>query len=67
MSIRLTARRFQHPLRDSFTIPLRFTEPPSEVGTGGGQIVEAWLGAVAVVIADWFEVSGISPGNNEGA
>ena len=46
---------------------LRFAEPPSLVGTAGGQMAEEWPGAVAVVIADWVERFGVSPGNNRGA
>jgi hypothetical protein len=42
-------------------------EPPSVVGTGGGHIGEKEPGAVAVELAAWFEVPGISPGNSKGA
>jgi hypothetical protein len=41
-------------------------EPPSVAGTGSGQAGEGELGAVAVVLADCVDVSGISPGNNRG-
>jgi hypothetical protein len=37
------------------------------VGTEGGHIGEKEPGAVAVELAAWFEVSGISPGNSKGA
>jgi hypothetical protein len=36
-------------------------------GTGGGHIGENDPGAVAVELAAWFEVPGISPGNSTGA
>jgi hypothetical protein len=42
-------------------------EPPSLVGTGGGHIGEKEPGAVAVEVAAWLDVSGISPGNSKGA
>jgi hypothetical protein len=42
-------------------------EPPSVVGTEGGHIGEKEPGAVAVELAAWFEVPGISPGNSKGA
>ena len=42
-------------------------EPPSVVGTEGGHIGENEPGAVAVELAAWFEVPGISPGNSKGA
>jgi hypothetical protein len=45
---------------------LRFAEPPSVVGTGGGQIGEAGPGAVAVAIGACVDVFGISPGNSNG-
>jgi len=45
---------------------VRLAEPPSVVGIGGGQTTDARLGVVAVVIAAWEEVFGISPGNSEG-
>lgn len=48
-------------------IPVRFAEPPSVVGTGGGQVGDGALGEVAVLLAAWVDVSGISPGNNKGA
>ena len=48
-------------------IPVRFAEPPSVEGTGGGQVGEGAPGAVAVLLAAWVDVSGISPGNNKGA
>jgi hypothetical protein len=44
-------------------------EPPSEVGTDGGQTVEeeaAWLAVAAVEVADWVEVFGVSPGSCNG-
>jgi hypothetical protein len=47
-------------------IPLRFTEPPSVEGTGGGQTGDEELGAVAVVLAACVDVFGISPGNSNG-
>jgi hypothetical protein len=53
-------------LSDPPAISLRFAEPPSVEGTGGGQIGEGGPGAVAVVLAAWVDVSGISPGNNRG-
>ena len=56
----------QHPLRDPPTMLVRLAEPPSVVGIGGGQTTDARLGVVAVVIAAWEEVFGISPGNSEG-
>jgi hypothetical protein len=48
-------------------ISLRLAEPPSVVGTGGGHIGENEPGDVAVELAAWFDVSGISPGNSKGA
>jgi hypothetical protein len=66
---RNTSRRLfqpQHPFSDPPAISLRFAEPPSVEGTGGGQIGEGGLGAVAVVLAAWVDVSGSSPGNNRG-
>jgi hypothetical protein len=45
---------------------VRFTEPPSVEGTGGGQIGEGALGAVAVVLAACGDVSRISPGSSKG-
>jgi hypothetical protein len=42
-------------------------EPPSVVGIGGGHIGEEAPGAVAVELAAWVDVSGISPGNSTGA
>jgi hypothetical protein len=37
-------------------------EPPSELGTGGGQIVlDEWLAAAAVEVAPCVEVFGVSP------
>jgi hypothetical protein len=42
-------------------------EPPSVVGTEGGHIREKEPEAVAVELAAWFEVPGISPGNSKGA
>ena len=56
----------QHPPSEAPAIPLRFTEPPSVEGTGGGQMGEGALGAVAVVLAACVDVSGISPGNSKG-
>jgi hypothetical protein len=56
----------QHPPSEAPAIPLRFAEPPSVEGTGGGQMGEAALGAVAVVLAACVDVSGISPGNSKG-
>ena len=56
----------QHPLSDAPAIPLRFAEPLSVEGTGGGQIGEGGLGAVAVVLAACVDVSGISPGKSKG-
>jgi hypothetical protein len=49
-------------LSDAPAISLRFTEPPSDEGTGGGQIGEDGPGAAAVVLAAWLELSGFSPG-----
>jgi hypothetical protein len=46
---------------------LRLAEPPSVVGTGGGHIGENEPGDVAVELAAWLDVSGISPGNSKGA
>lgn len=48
-------------------IPVRFAEPPSVAGTGGGQVGDGALGEAAVLLAAWVDVSGISPGNNKGA
>jgi hypothetical protein len=56
----------QHPLIGTPAISLRFAEPPSDEGTGGGHMGEEGLGAVAVVLAACVEVSGISPGNISG-
>lgn len=52
----------QHPLSDAPAISLRFTEPPSDEGTGGGQMGKGGPGAVAVVLAPWLELSDFSPG-----
>jgi hypothetical protein len=41
----------QHPLGDTPAIKVRFAEPPSDEGTGGGQIGAGAAGAVAVVTA----------------
>jgi hypothetical protein len=42
-------------------------EPPSEVGTAGGQIVlDEWLAAAAVEVAACVEVLGVSPDNCKG-
>jgi hypothetical protein len=60
-------QRFQHPLRDPPTISVRFAEPPSVVGIGGGQIVEEWLGDGAIVIGACGEGLDISPGSSKGA
>jgi hypothetical protein len=56
----------QHPLSDAPAISLRFAEPPSVEGTGGGQMGEGELETVAVVLAACDDVSGISPGNSKG-
>jgi hypothetical protein len=56
----------QHPLSDAPAISLRFAEPPSVEGTGGGQMDEGGLAAVAVVLDACVDVSGISPGNSKG-
>lgn len=56
----------QHPLSDAPAISLRFAEPPSVEGTGGGQMGEGGPEAVPVVLAACVEVSGISPGNSKG-
>jgi hypothetical protein len=56
----------QHPLIGTPAISLRFGEPPSDEGTGGGQTGEEGPDAVAVVRAACVEVSGISPGNISG-
>ena len=56
----------QHPPSDAPAISLRFAEPPSVEGTGGGQIGEREPGAVALMLAACVDVSGISPGNNTG-
>ena len=47
---------------------VRLAEPPSEVGTGGGQTVldEEWLEAEAVDVADCVEALGDSPGSCKG-
>jgi hypothetical protein len=46
---------------------VRLAEPPSEVGTEGGQIVlDAWLAAAAVEVAACVEVLGVSPDNCKG-
>jgi hypothetical protein len=47
-------------------IALRFAEPPSVEGIGGGQMGDGALGADAVARAACVDVSGISPGNNKG-
>jgi hypothetical protein len=56
----------QHPLSEAPAISLRFAEPPSVEGTGGGQMGEGALGAVAVVLAACVDVPFISPGNSKG-
>jgi len=56
----------QHPSSDAPAMSVRFTEPPSVEGTGGGQVGEGALGAFAVVLAACVDVSGISPGNSNG-
>ena len=48
-------------------IPVKFAEPPSVAGIGGGQVGDGALGEVAVLLAAWVDVSGISPGNSKGA
>jgi hypothetical protein len=48
-------------------ISLRLADPPSVVGTEGAHIGEKEPGAVAVELAAWVDVSGISPGNSKGA
>lgn len=53
---------FQHPPNDAPAISLRFTEPPSDVGTGGAQMGEDGPGAAPVVLAACVELSGFSPG-----
>ena len=58
--------RPQHPPSDAPAISLRFAEPPSVEGIGGGQIGEKEPGAVALVLAACVEVSGISPGKSKG-
>ena len=46
---------------------VRLAEPPSEVGTEGGQIVlDAWLAAAAVEVAACVEVLGVSPDSCKG-
>ena len=61
------ADRPQHPLSDAPTISVRLAEPPSEVGTDGGQIVlDEWLAAAAVEVAACVEVLGVSPDNCKG-
>ena len=57
----------QHPLSDPPTISVRLAEPPSEVGTAGGQIVlDEWLAAAAVEVAPCVEVLGVSPDSCKG-
>jgi hypothetical protein len=57
----------QHPLSDPPTISVRLAEPPSEVGTAGGQIVlDEWLAAAAVEVAACDEVLGVSPDSCKG-
>jgi hypothetical protein len=56
----------QHPPIETPAISLRFADPPSDVGTGGGQMGEEGPRAAAVVLAACVEVSGISPGNIRG-
>jgi hypothetical protein len=41
----------QHPSIDTPAIKVRFAEPPSDEGTGGGQMGEGEAGAVDVVTA----------------
>ena len=55
----------QQPLSEPPTMSVRLTEPPSDVGTGGGQIGpdEERLEAAAVDAADCVEVLGASPGS----
>jgi hypothetical protein len=63
----LQRSRHQHPL--SVIPPANcsmFAEPPSVVGTGGGQMLDGALGAVAVVFAAAVEVSDPSPGSCKG-
>ena len=46
---------------------VRLAEPPSEVGTEGGQIVlDAWLAAAAVEVAACVELLGVSPDSCKG-
>jgi hypothetical protein len=47
---------------------VRLAEPPSEVGTGGGQVVvvDEWPEAATVEVAPCVEVSAPSPGNSSG-
>src|SRR3984957_6174357 len=46
---------------------VRLAEPPSEVGTEGGQIVlDEWLEAAAVEVAACDEVLGVSPDSCKG-
>jgi hypothetical protein len=57
----------QHPLSEPPTISVRLAEPPSEVGTEGGQIVlDEWLAAAAVDDAACDEVLGLSPESCKG-
>jgi hypothetical protein len=59
----------QHPLSEPPTMSVMLAEPPSEVGTGGGQMVEedaAPLAAAAVEVAAWVEVSALSPDSCNG-
>jgi hypothetical protein len=52
----------QHPLSEPPTISVRLAEPPSDVGTEGGQIVlDEWLAAAAVEAAACDEVLAVSP------
>jgi len=63
------ARSIQHPLSDPPTISVKFAEPPSDVGTGGGQTMEeeaAWLAAAAVEVAACVELSALSPDSSRG-
>jgi hypothetical protein len=64
--IGLDATGDQHPPAEKPSITVIFAEPPSVVGIAGGQMVEGALGAVAVVLADCVDVSGLSPGNCSG-
>jgi len=48
-------------------MPAICADPPSVVGTGGGQIEpEEWLAIVAVEVAASVELAGLSPGNCTG-